>query len=61
MEADHPAVVEEVAAAIASNRMRTRKQLIFIKSQRKLFVFSLAFCIGNKNKPPAMPRFYKAV
>ena len=45
MEAAHPAVVEEVAAATASNRMRTRNQLIFIKRQRNLFAFSLSFFI----------------
>ena len=42
-EEAHPAAVEEVAAATASNRMRTRNQLIFIKRQRNLFAFSLSF------------------
>ena len=46
-EEAHPAAVEEVAAATASNRkwnqLQTQKLLIFIKRQRNLFEFSLSF------------------
>lgn len=44
-EEAHPAVVEEVAEATASNRMRTRNQLIFIKRQRNLLRFLCFFLV----------------
>ena len=48
MEADHPAVVEEVAAATASNRMRTRKQLILKKARENFLCFLWLFVSAIK-------------